>query len=165
MNDYAVYVLIALSACYAVETVADALNLRALSPRPPAALAHLFDAERYARSQDYVRAKTRFALVSRTFDLVLLLVFWLAGGFGWLDGFVRGFGRGPIVTGLCYVGALLLARTLIGLPFSWFHTFVVEERFGFNRTDTRTFWADRAKAMALGVVLGAPLLAVILFFL
>jgi STE24 endopeptidase len=164
MNEYAVYVLIALFACYGLETLADALNLRALSPRPPEPLAHLVDGERYARSQEYVRHKTRFSLVSRTFDLALLLVFWLAGGFGWLDELVRGFGFGPIGTGLCFLGVLLLARTVLGLPFGWYHTFVIEERFGFNRTTASTFWGDRVKGLLLGVALGGPLLAAILLF-
>ena len=164
MNEYAVYVLAALFACYLLEVTADALNLRALSPSPPAPLAHLVDGDRYARSQEYVRAKTTYALLSRTFDLVVLLIFWFAGGFGWLDELVRGLGYGPIVTGLCFLGCLMVAKSVLGLPFSWYYTFGLEERFGFNRTNAKTFWGDRIKGILLGVLLGGPLLGAILLF-
>ena len=164
MNPYALLVLLALLACFALEVAADLLNLRALSPAVPAAMAHRVDGERYARAQEYARAKARFALVERTFDLVLLLAFWAADGFGQLDRAVRGLGFGDVGTGLAYIGSLLLAKWFLGLPFSWYGTFRLEERFGFNRTDTRTFWADRAKGLVLAALLGAPLLASILFF-
>ena len=164
MNETAIYVLTALFLCHAVEDLADVLNLRALRAQPPTELAHLVDDERYARSQDYVRAKTNFALLSRGFDLVVLLGFWFAGGFGWWDETVRGLGFGPVLTGLGFLGGLLFGRSVLGLPFAWYHTFVLEERFGFNRTDAKTFWGDRIKGLLLGTLLGAPLLAAILWF-
>ena len=82
MSPYVLLVLAALLCCFALEVVADLLNLRALSPAVPAGMAHRVDGERYARAQEYARAKARFALVVRSFDLAVLLVFWAAGGFG-----------------------------------------------------------------------------------
>jgi len=102
--------------------------------------------------------------VARSFDLAVLLVFWLGGGFGWLDGRVRDLGLGAVGSGLVFIGILVAAKAVLGLPFAWYHTFVLEERFGFNRTDARTFWADRVKGLLLGALLGGVLLGAVLFF-
>lgn len=164
MNAYAIVVLAALLFEYGLHLAADLLNLRALRPELPEGFEDVYDKDRYRRSQEYTRARTRFSLVPATFDLVLLLVFWFAGGFGWLDTTVRGFGHGPIVTGLLFVGALVVGKSLVGIPFSWYATFVIEERFGFNKTTPKTFWMDRVKGLVLAALLGGPLLAVILWF-
>ncbi len=164
MNVYGVLVLGALLFDHALGLVADLLNLRALSPEAPEGLRDVYDPERYRRSQEYTRARTRFSFWPATFHLAVLLVFWFAGGFGALDRWLRAFELGPIATGLLFIGALALARTLLDLPFRWWSTFVIEERFGFNKTTPRTFWLDTAKGLALAVVLGGPLLAAILWF-
>jgi STE24 endopeptidase len=139
------------------------LNIRALAPVPPPEFRDVFDAARYRRSQFYTRARTRFGIVASSAELLALLAFWYAGGFGWLDRMARGFHLGPVATGLVFVGALALARALLGLPFALWSTFVIEERFGFNRTSAATFAADRAKGLLLAVVLGGSLLAAVLW--
>jgi len=164
VNAYAVLILSALLVEYFLNLAADLLNLKALRPDVPADFADTYDAERYAKSQEYTRARTRFGFVPSTFNLVLLLVFWFAGGFPWLDGVVRGFELSPIPTGLAFIGILAVARTLLSIPFSWCSTFVIEERFGFNKTTPKTFVADTLKGLLLAIVLGGPLLAVILWF-
>ena len=164
MNAYALVVLAALLAEFGLNLAADLLNLRALRPELPAEFSDVYDAGSYRRSQEYTRARTRFGIVTNTFELCTLLAFWALGGFGWLDGLVRGFALGPIASGLAFIGALGLAKTLIDLPFRYYATFVIEERFGFNKSTRATFWADTAKGLALGLVLGAPLLAAILWF-
>ncbi|MBT8340076.1 MAG: M48 family metallopeptidase, partial [Desulfatitalea sp.] len=97
-------------------------------------------------------------------DLAVLLAFWFAGGFAWLDVWARGFGFGPVPTGMIYIGALALLKGIISQPFDIYSTFVIEARFGFNKTTWRTYVVDRMKALLLGVLLGGPLLAVILLF-
>jgi STE24 endopeptidase len=164
MNAYAWVILGALVVHHGLGLVADLLNLRGLAPEVPAEMRDHYDAERYARSQAYTRARTRFGFVAQGFDLVVLLVFWFAGGFAWLDDRVRGLGHGPMVTGLVFIGALGLAKMLLDLPFKYVSTFVIEERFGFNKSTRRTFFADVAKGLLLAVVLGGPLLAAILAF-
>ncbi|HYV57516.1 MAG TPA: M48 family metallopeptidase, partial [Candidatus Nitrosopolaris sp.] len=163
MNVYGLIVLAALLLEFALRVTADVLNLRALDPALPAEFQGIYDADRYARSQDYTRVRTRFGLLRATFDLALLIAFWFAGGFGWLDHRVRGLGLGPIASGLCFVAVLALARALVALPFGSWSTFVIEERFGFNRTTPRTFFTDLLKGLALTALLGGPLLAGILW--
>lgn len=164
MNAYALLILAAILFQNALSLAADLLNLRALRPELPAGFEGVYDAERYARSQQYTRARTRFSFWPQAFDLALLLGFWFWGGFAWLDGWTRALGFGPIVTGLVFIGALALGKALLDLPFRYWSTFVIEERFGFNKSTRATFWADTGKTLVLGVVLGAPLLAAILWF-
>jgi len=164
MNVYAGLILAALLLDYVLNAVADALNLGALQAQAPAGFEDVYDADRYARSQEYTRVRTRFGLVPATFHLVVLLVFWFTGGFAWLDEHVRGFEYGPVLTGLLFIGGLSIAKTILGLPFSWYSTFVIEERFGFNKTTPATFVADLVKGLLLSVLIGGGLLAVILWF-
>jgi len=164
VNVYAVIILAALLAEYALNLVSDLLNLRHLQPELPEEFRDTFDEEEYERAQEYTRTKTRFGWISSTFGLAVLLIFWFAGGFEWLDTLVRGWGFGVIVTGLFYIGLLVLGRGLLSLPFSVYSTFGIEERFGFNETTPKTFVLDLLKSIALGVAIGGPLLAVILWF-
>ncbi len=164
MNTFAVVILVALVGEYLLGAVSGLLSSRSFAPKVPAELAGVFDDEKYARARRYSATRARFGLVRGAFGLATTLTFWFAGGFAWLDTVVRGLGKGPLVTGLVYIGALLLARTLIQLPFGAWSTFVIEGRYGFNRTTAGTFGADLLKGAALTVLLGGPLLAVILAF-
>lgn len=164
MNTFAIVILAALVGEYLLRVVSGALNLRAFSPTLPAEFAGVLDDEKYAAAGRYTAARTRFGLTRGAFDLAVLLVFWFAGGFAWLDTLLRGWGHGPVVTGLLYIGALGLASILLGLPFRAYSTFVIETRYGFNRTTAGTFAADTLKSLLLAVVLGGALLAVILAF-
>lgn len=164
MNAYAVIIVAALLAEFFLSSLANLLNLRALSPELPTEARAAYDADRYRRSQEYTRARTRFGVLVAAMDLAVLLAVWAAGGFRWLDAWVRSLGLGPVPSGLVFIGGLVLARTVLHLPVRWWSTFVIEARFGFNRTTPATFVTDLAKGVALAVVVGGPLLAAILWF-
>jgi len=117
----------------------------------------VYDAATYRRSQEYTRARSRLGLLSALVDLAVLLGFWLGGGFGWLDDLVRGWGLGPVWTGLVFLVILAVARAILSLPFSIWHTFVIEQRFDFNRTSPRTFILDLFKGLGVSIVVGVPL--------
>jgi STE24 endopeptidase len=97
-------------------------------------------------------------------SLAALLIFWFAGGFPWLDAMVRGLGWSEVPTGLLFVGVLVVAGTLLELPFDMVDTFVIEERYGFNRTTWPTFILDRVKGAILGAGIGGGLLALVIAF-
>ncbi|MGD2063494.1 MAG: M48 family metallopeptidase [Nitrospirota bacterium] len=162
-NGYAIVVLAALLCDYVLKGVADWLNLRAMDAAVPDAVADLYDPDDRQRAHEYAWVRTRFAILATTFDLVLLLAFWGVGGFAHLDHWARSLGLGEVWTGLVYIGLLALATSLLDLPFRYYSTFGIEQRFGFNRTDHRTFWLDHAKAALLAIGLGGPLLALVLF--
>lgn len=164
MNAYAILILLALLIEYGVGLAASLLNLGSLDPRLPGEFEGSYDAEKYAKSQQYTRATTRFQLLESTFSLALVIGFWQLGGFTWLDGFTRALELNAIVTGLVFMLMLVVGLKLLHLPFQLWSTFVIEECFGFNRTNARTFWLDQFKGIVLGGLLGGALMAAILFF-
>ena len=162
MNIFAVVILAAILLQFLLDLVSNILNLRALKLEPPAALKDVFSPDAYRKSQQYLRESTRFNLLVSSFALALLLAFWFLGGFNWLDQLVRSWGLGSIINGLLYTGILVLAYGIVMLPYSIYNTFVIEQRYGFNRTTTATFMADLVKGLLLAAVLGGPILACIL---
>ena len=164
MNLFGAVVFWTLIITFFVKLISELLNLKAADAKLPLEFVGLFDEEAYRKSRDYLNISTRFSLFSSAFDLSLLLLFWFTGGFNLLDQFLRGFGFNPILCGILYIGALLLIQTLIDLPFSIYKTFVIEEKFGFNKTTPAVFAADLLKTLALSLLLGVPLLAGVLWF-
>ena len=163
MNTYAVIVLVALASEYILSIVTSLLNIQAMNPRVPHEFRSVYDEDTYRQSQVYTRARTRFGLVQSTLSLTVLLFFWQIGGFEWLDRVARELAAGPVATGLVFVGTLVAGSTALGLPFRIYSTFVIEERFGFNRTTAATFTLDLVKGLLLGGLLGATLLSIVLF--
>lgn len=164
MNIYAIIIVSALIAEHALNVISNVLNLRHLRSDPPEELGEIYDADEYRRSQAYTRTRTRFGLFTSTFDLIVLFIFWFAGGFEALDTFVRGFGWNPVWTGLAFIGILALGKGLLDLPATVYSTFVIEERFGFNNSTVRTFVLDLVKGIGLSVAIGGPVLAAVLAF-
>lgn len=131
----------------------------------PEELQGIYDPGEYETSSRYTKAKIDLSLVQHTYDVAIFLAFWFLHGFPWLDSICVGLGLGgEAMTGLAYFGLLMLGSFILGLPFDVYGTFVLEERFGFNKTTPYTFVKDRLKGAALGVLLGAPLLYVVLWF-
>jgi len=162
-NLLAISLLVALLLLWKLDFVATLLGIKHLSPEIPDEFKDVWDDEKYAKSQKYEVAQAKFGIISGIFSLFTLLVFWFAGGFGWVDGLVRDLGNGPIVTGLLFMGILYLGSWLLSLPFDLYHTFVLEERFGFNKTTAGTYIGDQIKSHLMTVILGGPILALILW--
>jgi len=162
MNVYGIIILCALAGEFLLNLAADILNLRSLKPGVPPEFADVYDSATYSKSLAYTRARTRFGLAVSGFMLLVTLGFWFTGGFDTLDRVVRGWELGFPWTGLAYIGILTLARGLISLPFGIWSTFVIEERFGFNKTTAGTYAADVVKSALLGVAIGGGLVAGVL---
>ena len=158
-------ILATLIISFLMNLMADYLNIGNLTPSLPKAFADVFDTGRYERSQAYLKATTRLGTITSSIDLVLLLGFWFWGGFGILDNFVRGFGVSTIVSGLLFTGILAGLKFILDLPFSVYSTFVIEEKFGFNKTTPKLFVLDMIKSIALSLIFGGALLAAIFWFL
>jgi len=164
MNVYTIIILTALLFEYVLNIVADLLNLRTLSTELPQEFVGVYDSSSYKKSQDYTRTRTRFGIIESTFSIIVTLVFWFTGGFDYLDQIVRNWNLANIWMGIIYIGVLVLLRSILSLPFSIYSTFVIEERFGFNKTTPATFIFDIIKGLLLAVVLGGPLLIGVLAF-
>ena len=162
MNIYAVIILIALIGDFVLKLSGDLLNIKSLKLELPPVLQGIYQPAEYHKSQEYLRATTNFSLVESSFSLLIMLVFWFTGGFNWFNNVVTGWHFVPVVTGLFYIGILIFIYSLLKLPFSIYSTFVIEERFGFNKTTKRTFVMDLVKGVILGALLGGLILAGIL---
>lgn len=131
-------------------------------PGPFAAVIGLDD---HRRAADYTAARLRLGRMQIAFDAAVLLLATLGGGFAALDAWIGAFGPPPLVHGVATLVALVLALSAVELPFTWYSTFVVEARFGFNRTTPRLFVLDLVRAMLVGAALGIPLLALLLWLM
>jgi STE24 endopeptidase len=146
---------------YVLERILDLLNLRHIVPELPDELTGIFDAEEYQKSQLYKRDNTRFSFISSSVSLLIMMIMFFAGGFGWLDSWVSTLTGNYIVHVLLFFAILGLASDLLTTPFALYNTFVLEERYGFNRTTVRTFVLDKLKGWLLGAIIGGGLLALI----
>jgi STE24 endopeptidase len=163
MNFIGIIILLTLLSEFVLRIIADGLNLSRLQKQIPEPFKDIYDDEQYRKSQDYLRVNTQFGWVSSTVDLTLLLFFWFAGGFSILDNWVRSFDKGSIFTGLMFIAILGAFKAVISIPFSIYDTFVIEQRFGFNKTTVRTFVMDHIKGLFIAVILGVPLLSAVLW--
>ena len=158
-----VIIVLGVFALWKLELAATLLNLRAFPTAVPPDLADQMSAEKLDRARDYLRVNARFGIIQSSFSLTVLLMFWVLGGFGWLDGLARSWAASELVAGLVFLSLLLLGQSLLGLPFAIYDTFVIEQGFGFNRATPRTFILDRLQGLLLAALLGLPLLAAVLW--
>jgi STE24 endopeptidase len=162
MNIFAIIILAALVLEFSLKLAANMLNLKSLKLELPLILQGIYKPEDYSKSQEYLRVTTRFGLIESSFTLILLLAFWFTGGFNRFNQIVSSWHLMPLASGLLYIGILFFAYSLLKLPFSIYDTFVIEERFGFNKTTPRIFFMDLVKGFILAAILGGLLLTGVL---
>lgn len=150
---------------FALEQVLDYLNLKKQSIRLPRELKDIYDEEAYAKSIAYQKAQTRFSFITSTISFIVFFVLVLSGAFGFLDTFVRDSFSNEIIISLVFFGVLYIASDLLSLPFQLYNTFVIEEKFGFNKTTPKTFIADKLKGYLLTILLGGGILALFIWLI
>lgn len=121
--------------------------------------------EEHQKAADYTTTKTQFGRIPLFYETALLLIWTLGGGLEWLNQTIIPLEYGPIITGIIVMLSFMLLSSLLDLPFSIYSTFVIEERFGFNRTTVKTFIVDMVKGVILGLIIGVPLLYIILWLM
>ena len=160
------YIIIAiLIVQFIVDFVLDFLNAKRFKETVPDELNDVFDKEAYDKSQEYKSTNYRFGILNDTLSLLLTLGFLFFGGFEWLDALVRSFTTEPIMMALIFFGILALGSSIISIPFSFYQTFSIEERFGFNKTTKRIFFLDIIKGWLVTAVLGGGVLALVIWIL
>ncbi len=160
-NTIFVVIIAVLVFGYVLNQILDLLNLKHTAPDLPEELKGIFDEEEYRKSQLYKRDNTRFSFITSTLSLVVMAVVFFLGGFGWLDRWISGFISNYILLVLVFFGILGLAGDIFTTPFAIYGTFVIEERYGFNRTTAKTFILDKLKGWLLGLIIGGGLLALV----
>ena len=146
---------------YLLDQVLDWLNLKHTLPGLPAELEGIYDEEKYRKSQLYKRDNTRFSFVSSTLSLVVMACIFFLGGFGWLDRWLSQYIESYVLLVVAFFGILAFAGDILSTPLALYGTFVIEERYGFNRTTLKTFVLDKLKGWFLGAIIGGGLLALI----
>ncbi len=165
MQSTLFYIIIAILIFqFLLETILDYLNAQHYNKPVPEELRDIFDETEYQKSQDYKRTNYRFGLLTSTFSLLLTLVFLIFGGFEWMDNIVRGFTDNQIIMALLFFGIIMIGSDIITTPFSYYQTFVIEERFGFNKSTKKLFFTDKLKGWLMMVVFGGGILALIIWF-
>lgn len=139
------------------------LNSRKRNTPLPHEVADVYEPERYSKQQAYKQENDRLGMISSTLSVIIIITLMLTGGFGWADTLAAQVSEQPIWRALIFFGILGLAADLIGTPFAWYDTFVIEERYGFNKTTPRTFWLDKLKGWLLAILLGGGLMALVLW--
>lgn len=147
---------------FALESVLDYLNDKRSKAPIPAELEGVYDEAQYEKSQAYQRVTGRFGKLTGSFSFVLIVCALFFGWFGWLDAWVRAISPLDLLSTLIFFGILFIASDLLSMPFSLYGTFVIEERFGFNKTTVKTFILDKIKGYLLGIIIGGLLLAALL---
>lgn len=163
MNAYLIFILALLVFNWLLNLIVETLNVRNVSTEIPDEFKGIYDAEKYAKSQRYLRDHTRFGQIQAGIMLPVTVAFILLGGFRWVNGVALAASDHMIVQGLVFGGILIVLSQLVGIPFSIYDTFVLEEKYGFNKTTPKTFVIDILKGLLLTVLLGAPVFALILW--
>ncbi len=163
-NYYLLVVLVVLIGGYIVDLIIEKLDAAHASVLVPREFEGYYDAEKYKKSQSYLKERIQFGLIEDTFFTLGAVIFILAGWFDLIDGFARFFQQAPLVTGLIFLGIIYLAHYFLSIPFTVYRTFVIEEKYGFNRTTPKTFTADIFKNIILTMLIGAVILSAVLWF-
>ncbi|MGX1024065.1 M48 family metallopeptidase [Psychroflexus sp. MBR-150] len=149
---------------FVIEQVLDYLNTKHFNDPIPEPLNDIYNADEYQKSQNYKTQKNRFSQINSWISFLALVLFLIFDGFAFVDEIARNLVTQPILVALVFFGILMLAIDILSTPFSYYATFVIEERFGFNKTTPKTFWLDKFKGLFLGAILGGVLLSLIIWF-
>jgi STE24 endopeptidase len=144
------------------EKFLDYLNTKTMSEVLPDELKGIYDEEKYAKQQAYQRENQRFGLWSSSFSFALTLAMFLFFGFAFVDNLVWGFTANAIIAALFFFGIIMFASDVLSIPFSVYDTFVIEEKYGFNKTTPKTFALDTIKGWFIGALIGGGLLALVI---
>ena len=149
---------------FTIDKILDTLNARHFDDPVPNELRDVYDQEAYEKSQRYKKERYRFGLITSTFSVLLTLGFLIFGGFPLVDGIARSISDNSIIIALVFFGIIMFGSDLITLPFSYYSTFVIEEKYGFNKMDLKTFILDKLKGWLMMAIIGGGILALIIWF-
>lgn len=149
---------------FTVDKFIDALNAKHFKDTIPKQVEDVYDESEYKKSQNYKATNYRFGIITSTFSLVLTLAFLFLDGFEYVDNIARSYSDNPIIIALIFFGIIMIGSDIVTLPFSYYSTFVIEEKFGFNKTTKATFFLDKLKGWLMMAIIGGGILALIIWF-
>ncbi|MDR2840987.1 MAG: M48 family metallopeptidase [Paludibacter sp.] len=156
-------IIIILSADFLLERFLAFLNIRHSKIALPDILKDIYNADKYARQQEYFRTNSSFGMLTSSFAFVLTFGMFVLGGFGWLDNLLASYINNEIVKALLFFAILFIANDLLTIPFEIYDIFVIETRFGFNKVTPKIFVLDKLKSLLLTTLIGGGLIALIMW--
>ncbi|MGJ8731755.1 M48 family metallopeptidase [Cellulophaga fucicola] len=149
---------------FTIDAVVDYLNAKKFKEAVPKELNGIFNEEEYKKSQRYKTANYRFGLFSGTFSLLLTLSFLIFGGFGWVDSIARSITDNPILIAIVFFAIVMIGSSVLNVPLAYYSTFVIEEKFDFNKSTKKLFFIDLLKSWILTAIIGGALLTLVIWF-
>ncbi|PZV84579.1 STE24 endopeptidase [Algoriphagus aquaeductus] len=150
---------------YSVRKILGYLNVTNPIPDVPDTLSEYLSQSKLQESKDYQRENFRFKFLAGTFSFLVTFLFITQGWFGAIDTWVGGFGFQPLIKSLVFFGLVFVGSDILSLPFDYYATFVIEEKYGFNKTSVQTFFSDKIKGYILSILVGGGLLMVFLWLI
>lgn len=166
MSSETIFFIIVVFLCldFVLERVLESLNSKHMSPVLPDSLKGIYDEKEYSRFQSYKRENGRLDSWSSGGGFVVMIVFLVAGGFGWYNSWVVSLTDSVVWQTILFVVGLSVVSSVLDIPFDYYATFRIEEKYGFNKTTRRVYWLDTVKELVLSLVLGGVLLALVVWF-
>ena len=141
----------------------DYLNSKFFDKKIPENLSDIYDKEKYQKSQDYKKTLYKFGKISKAYSLTILLLFFVLDGFLLVDNFARSLFESELLISLSFFGIIFFGSDILNLPFSLYSIFIIEEKFGFNKTTFRIYFFDKIKSWFITILFGGGILSFIIF--
>ncbi len=159
------YIIIAiLILSFIIDKILDTLNAQHYNDPIPEELSDVYNKEEYEKSQQYKKVNDKFSSLTEFISLTATLLFFFFDGFSFVDRWAKTFTENNILITMIFFGSIMFASDILSTPFSYYHTFVIEEKFGFNKTTRKTFFLDKIKGWLMSAIIGGGLLALIIWF-
>lgn len=167
MNAQTIYYIIIgiLIAEFLFSNILEFLNFKNLNAQIPAKLQGIYDTEQYAKSIKYQKATTQFGFLSGGFSFALTFILFSAGIYGWFSDFITQYTQNPIAITFIFFACALVIADILSIPFELYSTFVIEEKFGFNKMNIKTYVVDKLKGYLLSGLIGGGLLLLFIYLL
>jgi STE24 endopeptidase len=147
---------------YVFDQLLDYLNLRSQRATIPEDVEAFYEKGKYLKALAYHREQVQFSFITSALSFIVSFSMLVTGGFGWMDGVLRPYFSNDIVLALIFFGVIMIISDLLMIPFQLYSTFVIEEKYGFNKTSGKTFISDKLKGYLLTVLVGGLLLAALI---
>ena len=149
---------------FVIDSVLNHLNAKHFNDTLPNDVSDVYEINEYQKSQSYKRTNYNFSKITSLFSLITTLLFFFFNGFSIVDEIARGFSNNIIIITLIFFGIIIIGSDIISIPFSLYKTFVIEEKFGFNKSTKKLFFLDKIKGLLMTIILGGSILSIITWF-
>ena len=149
---------------FVIDSVLNHLNAKHFNDTLPNDVSDVYEINEYQQSQSYKKTNHNFSKITSLFSLITTLLFFFLNGFSIVDEIARGFSNNIIIITLIFFGIIIIGSDIISIPFSLYKTFVIEEKFGFNKSTKKLFFLDKIKGLLMTIILGGSILSIITWF-